>query len=70
MPNTSSTPHDHSHHHDGAPATHQHHDAGGTHVMPDGTVMTGEHHDHSAHAHHDHHHAPATAKPAPKGDQG
>ena len=71
MPNTPSTPQDHSHHHHGgASATRQHHDAGGTHVMPDGTVMTGEHHDHSAHAHHDHHHAPATAKPAPKGDQG
>jgi Cu+-exporting ATPase len=36
----------------------------GTHVMPDGTVMEGAHHDHSLHA-------PATAptKPAPKGDQ-
>ena len=35
----------------------------GTHVMPDGTVMEGAHHDHSLHA-------PATAptKPAAKGD--
>jgi Cu+-exporting ATPase len=62
MPN-SSTSHDHSHHVQGA---------GGTHVMPDGTVMKDAHHDHSAHAHHDHsHHAhmPAKAKPAPAGEQ-
>jgi Cu+-exporting ATPase len=62
MPN-SSTSHDQSHHVQGA---------GGTHVMPDGTVMKDAHHDHAAHAHHDHsHHAhmPAKAKPAPAGDQ-
>jgi Cu+-exporting ATPase len=62
MPN-SSTSHDQSHHVQGA---------GGTHVMPDGTVMKDAHHDHSAHAHHDHsHHAhmPAKAKPAPAGEQ-
>ncbi len=65
MPTTSQQ-HDHSHHH--------HHDEGGSHVMPDGTVMKGSmhaHHDHSAHAHHDHsHHAhAATLKAAPNGDQ-
>jgi Cu+-exporting ATPase len=62
MPN-SSTSHDHSHHVQGA---------GGTHVMPDGTVMKDAHHDHSAHAHHDHSyhaHMPAKAKPAPAGEQ-
>ena len=47
--NTAST-HDHDHH--------------GTHVMPDGTVMEGAHHDHALHAH-----ATAPTKPAPKGDQ-
>jgi Cu+-exporting ATPase len=44
---------------------HEHHH--GHHVMPDGTVMDGahhEHHDHSSHAH-----APASAKPVTKGDQ-
>ncbi len=54
-----SQPHDHSHHH--------HQDEGGSHVMPDGTVMKGsmhEHHDHSRHAH-----APAAPKAVPKGDQ-
>ena len=45
--NTTATP-DHAHH--------------GTHVMPDGTVMDGAHHDHSHAAH-----APATTKPMPKG---
>ncbi len=71
MPNTPSTSHDHSHHQHGeVPTADQHHEAGGTHVMSDGTVMKGAHHDHSAHVHHDHsHHAPATAKPAPKGGQ-
>ena len=62
--------HDHS--------QHQHHHPGtdSTHVMPDGTVMKGEmheHHDPSAHARHDHGqhaHAAAASKPAPKGDQG
>ncbi len=34
----------------------------GQHVMPDGTVMAGSHHDHSPHA-------PAAQKPAAKGDQ-
>lgn len=56
---TNSQPHDHSHHH--------HQDEGGSHVMPDGTVMKGsmhEHHDHSHHAH-----APAAPKAVPKGDQ-
>lgn len=60
MPNTTSPPRDHSHH--------RHHDADGTHVMPDGMVMKG-----AAHAHHDHSHhahAPAAAKPRPRGDQG
>jgi len=47
--NTTATP-DHAHH--------------GTHVMPDGTVMDGAHHDHSHAAH-----APAATKPTPKGDQ-
>jgi Cu+-exporting ATPase len=60
--------HDHSQHrHGGAPAAgHEHHDhaSDGTHVMPDGTVMKGAHHDHSHHAH-----APAVTKPAPQGDQ-
>ena len=63
MPETSSTPHGHTHHH--------HSMTDGTHVMPDGTVMKGsmhEHHDHSAHANHDAH-SSAAAKPAPKGDQ-
>ncbi|WP_374569449.1 copper-translocating P-type ATPase [Ideonella sp.] len=65
MPTTSQQ-HDHSHHY--------HHDEGGSHVMPDGTVMKGSmhaHHDHSGHAHHDHsHHAhAATLKAAPNGDQ-
>ncbi len=36
----------------------------GTHVMPDGTVMTGAHHEHSHAAH-----SPAATKPPPKGDQ-
>ena len=54
--------------------THEHHQHGhhGQHVMPDGTVMKGAHHEHAAHAHHDHSHhahAPAAAKPAAKGDQ-
>jgi hypothetical protein len=40
MPN-SSTSHDQSHHVQGA---------GGTHVMPDGTVMKDARHDHAAHA--------------------
>jgi Cu+-exporting ATPase len=66
------SPHDHSQHrHGGAPAAgHEHHDptSHGTHVMPDGTVMKGAHHDHAAHAHHGHH-APAQTKPAPQGDQ-
>ena len=44
-----------------APPEHAHH---GTHVMPDGTVMDGAHHDHGHAAH-----APATTKPMPKGDQ-
>jgi P-type Cu+ transporter len=61
MPNSSTT-HDHSHHRPGT---------GGSHVMPDGTVMKDAHHDHAAHAHHDHrHHAPAMAPPAPAGDPG
>jgi len=63
VPETSSTPHGHTHHH--------HSMTDGTHVMPDGTVMKGsmhEHHDHSAHANHDAH-SSAAAKPAPKGDQ-
>jgi Cu+-exporting ATPase len=59
MPNTTSTPHDHSHHH--------HPDANGTHVMPDGTVMKGAMHDHHDHSHHAH--APAAANPVAKGDQ-
>lgn len=64
---TTSQPHDPSHHH--------HHDEGGSHAMPDGTVMKGamhEHHDHSAHAHHDHSHhahAPAATKAMLQGDQ-
>jgi Cu+-exporting ATPase len=70
---TNST-HDHSQHRQGgAPAArheHHHHTSDGTHVMPDGTVMKGVHHDHSAHARHDHgQHAPAVKKPAPSGDQ-
>jgi len=69
MSNTSTTPHDHSHHQHGGASTHQHHEADGTHVMPDGTVMQGAHHDHAAHARHDHHHAPTTAKLAPKVDR-
>lgn len=63
MPDRSSTTHDHSHHHHGAE---------GSHVMPDGTVMKGAHHDQAAHGHHDHSqhaHAPAAAKPRPAGDQ-
>lgn len=62
MPNSSTT-HDHSHHR---------HAADGNHVMPDGTVMQGAHHDHSAHAHHDHGlhaHSPSQPKPVPGGDQ-
>lgn len=56
MQSTTDTTHDHAHH--------------GAHVMPDGTVMKGAHHDHSAHAHHDHNnHELAEKKPAPKGDQ-
>ena len=35
----------------------------GQHVMPDGTVMDGAHHDHSHHAD-----APAANPPVPKGD--
>ncbi len=44
-----------------------HHAKHGEHVMPDGTVMQGAHHDHSHHAH-----APAVAaaKPVAKGDRG
>jgi Cu+-exporting ATPase len=64
MPDRSSTTHDHTHHA---------HAADGSHVMPDGTVMKGAHHDRSAHAHHDHSHhahAAAKAKPTPAGDQG
>jgi Cu+-exporting ATPase len=74
MPNTILTSHSDSHHHHGeAAAGHEHHHgAGGTHVMPDGTVMKEEHRDHSAHAHHDHSphaNAPAPTKPSPTGDQ-
>jgi Cu+-exporting ATPase len=71
MPNSSHEHHDHAAHaHPKAPT--------GTHVMPDGSVMTGhEHHhdgasDHSAHAHHDHSHhahAPTAARSRAQGDQ-
>jgi Cu+-exporting ATPase len=73
MPNSTSETHDHPHRHAGATATpasereHHHHAADGTHVMPDGTVMKGAHHDHSAHAHHDRGHRAPTSS-APKGD--
>ncbi len=50
MQGNADTTHDHAHH--------------GTHVMPDGTVMDGAHHDHSHAAH-----LPAATKPMPKGDQ-
>jgi Cu+-exporting ATPase len=54
MPNSTSKTQDHSHHHA----------ADGAHVMPDGTVMKGAHHDHPAHAHHDPgHHAPTSSAP-------
>jgi Cu+-exporting ATPase len=73
MPNST---HDHSQHRHGdasaAGHDHHHHASNGTHVMPDGTVMKGAHHDHSAHAQHDHSHhahAPSVKKPAPQGDQ-
>ncbi|EWS55971.1 MULTISPECIES: copper-translocating P-type ATPase [unclassified Methylibium] len=57
MPDRTSTTHDHAHHV---------HAAEGTHVMPDGTVMKGGHHDHAAHGHHDHgHHAHAPSQPKP-----
>lgn len=65
MPTTSqphADSHDHSHHH-------HHHGEGGSHVMPDGTVMKGAHHGHSAHAHHDHHGHAAAPKATPTGDQ-
>lgn len=61
MPDRSST-HDHAHHA---------HAAEGSHVMPDGTVMKGGHHDHAAHGHPDHGHrahAPSQPKPVPSGD--
>jgi Cu+-exporting ATPase len=64
MPDRSSTTHDHAHHG---------HAAEGTHVMPDGTVMKGGHHDHAAHGHHDHGHrahAPSQPKRVPGGDPG
>nr|WP_305816754.1 copper-translocating P-type ATPase [Rhizobacter sp. Root404] len=50
MQSNTKTSHDHAHR--------------GTHVMPDGTVMGGAHHDHSHAAH-----LPAATKPMPKGDQ-
>jgi Cu+-exporting ATPase len=62
MPDRSSTTHDHAHHG---------HAAEGTHVMPDGTVMKGVHHDHAAHGHHDHGHlghTPSQPKRFPGGD--
>ncbi|HEU6455785.1 MAG TPA: copper-translocating P-type ATPase [Roseateles sp.] len=40
---TPSRPHDHSHHHP--------HGDGDSHVMPDGSVMKGLHHDHRVHVH-------------------
>ena len=40
MPNSNTT-HEYAHHHEGVD---------GSHVMPDGTVMTVAHRDHSAHA--------------------
>ena len=56
MPPSSSEHHAHSG---------QHHEPAKTHVMPDGTVMKGGHHDH---AHHDHaghaHHAPGATRPS------
>jgi Cu+-exporting ATPase len=64
MPDHTSHAHDHSHHHHGAT---------GTHVMPDGTVMKGGEHSHSAHDDHghDHHaHVPMRNKPATAGDEG
>ena len=48
------------------------HGAEGTHLMPDGTVMTGPEHDHSACTHHGHSHdahAPAAGKATTTGDQ-
>ena len=70
MPNSPSpASHDHSQH------QHHHHGAEGTHVMPDGTVMKGEVHEHPAHSVHEHHdhgqhaHASAVSKPSPNGDQ-
>ena len=61
MPSAGETAHEQEHRHAATPAgasagghDHQH---PGQHVMPDGTVMHGAHHDHSHHAH-----APATTK--------
>ena len=63
MPEDSNPAHDHSHHHHGAE---------GTHVMPDGAVMKGSQHSHSARAHLDQGqpaHGSAMTRPAPEGDQ-
>ncbi|HEX6703776.1 MAG TPA: copper-translocating P-type ATPase [Albitalea sp.] len=67
MPSSNHEHHDH--------AAHEHQPPSGTHVMPDGTVMTGDvhrdDHNHSAHADHDHSHrthAPVASRPAAKGD--
>ena len=46
-----------------------HHASAGSHVMPDGRVMTGAHHGDAAHTHHDHSHPlPAQGMAAPEGD--
>ena len=69
MPNST---HDHSQHpHTGAPAAGQGHLAEGTHLMPDGTVMKGSHHDGSAHVRHEHRHAhpPPERRSAAAGDE-
>jgi Cu+-exporting ATPase len=56
MQSNSGTGHENAHH------------GHGRHVMPDGTVMEGAHHDHAAHDHHHHgHHAHAAAPARPAG---
>ncbi len=69
MPQSAPSPHDPSHHHAGMPAPQDsggmHHSGPGRHVMPDGTVMEGSHHQHHHEHHHHHAEAPAGAAKAP-----
>ena len=64
MPDRSTKAHEQAHR---APA------AEGTHVMPDGSVMQGTHHDHAVHGHHGHGHrahARSQSGPGPEGAPG